>query len=186
MLGVETNNLKIVNDLPTDSKEITDSVDGSTKEMADQKQEEEKVIDFSRQELDSSMKEIQKKAEPAYKYANDLISAIDLDKNPDFAKKWEENYEKIKKDPKHSWESDLWKRTTAFAITWNSIKEETWEIISDDEYTDDTVDKAVRYMMALWDATNAAEQLAVFKSQRSMYENVVNSSTMQQRESAIV
>ena len=41
-------------------------------------------------------------------------------------------------------------------------------------------------MMALWDATNAAEQLAVFKSQRSMYENVVNSSTMQQRESAIV
>ena len=185
MLGVETNNLKIVNDLPNDSKEITDSTDESAKEMKDQKQEEEKVIDFSRQELDSSMKEIQEKAEPAYKYANDLISAIDWDKNPDFIKKREEKYEEIKNDPKHSWESDLWKRTTAFALTWNSVKD-SWELISDDEYTDDTVDKAVRYMMALWDATNAAEQLAVFKSQRSMYENVVNSSTMQQRESAIV
>ena len=27
-------------------------------------------------------------------------------------------------------------------------------------------------MMALWDATNAAEQLAIFRSQRYMYENV--------------
>ena len=169
----EGRNLGRLNDVPTDNEEITDSMDWELKEAANKAQEdEERVIDFSKQELDKSIKEIQKKAEPAYKYANDLIEAIDWGKNPDFIEKWEQNYKEIQKDPKHNGESDLWKRTTAFALTWNSIKGKTWEIISDDEYTDDTIDKAVRYMMALWDATNAAEQLAIFRSQRYMYENV--------------
>ena len=185
MLDGQANKLNIVNDLPTDNKGIVDSMDWEMKELAKQQQEdEERVLDFSDQELEKSREEIQKKAEPAYKFANELITAIDLDKNPDFSRKREEKYQEIKNDPKHSWESDLWKRTSAFALVWNETKK-NWEIISDDEITDDTVDKAVRYMMALWDATEAAEKIAVFNSQISMYEGVVSGSSMEQRESAI-
>ena len=179
MPGVEAKNLEVVNDRPTDSKEITDSMDWELKEAANQAQEDEqRVIDFSQQELEESRREIQEKAEPAYKYAHDLIDAIDFGKNPNFIERRKQKYEEVKRDPRHNWQTDLWKRTTACALAWNSIKEETWEIISDDEYTDDTVDKAVRYMMALWDATNAAEQLAVFRSQKAMYENVAKENVM--------
>ena len=190
MLDAENKQFKIVNNLPTyNSNEITDeNVDQKQEGAADQKQEEvayqeqeEKVLDFSKQELE----EIQEKAEPAYRYANALIDAIDLDKNPDFVKLWEDKYEEIKGDPKHNWESDLWKRTTAFALAWNSIKAKTWEIITDDECTDDIVDKAVRYMMALWDATVAAEKLGGFKSQRSMYEDVARNLSTEQFESSV-
>ena len=168
----------------TETDENKDTVNNESLDfILNKSEEEQRLVDFSEQELKKSREEILKAAEPAYRYAEDLISAIDLDKYPNFPDEREKNYEKIKIDPQHSWESDLWKRISAFAITWNSIKEKSWEITSDDEYTDDTIDKAVCYLMALWDATDAARRLAKFKSQRGIYENVVRN--MEQHESSV-